>query len=42
MHRRIYQAIRTRDPEAARAAMDEHLRQALAAQASEEREPSRG
>ena len=36
MHRRIYQAIRARDPEAARAAMDEHLRLAQAAQASEE------
>jgi GntR family transcriptional regulator, transcriptional repressor for pyruvate dehydrogenase complex len=40
MHRRIYQAIRTRDPEAARAAMDEHLRLALAAQASEENRPT--
>jgi GntR family transcriptional repressor for pyruvate dehydrogenase complex len=27
-HRRVYRAIRTRDPEAARAAMDEHLRSA--------------
>jgi GntR family transcriptional repressor for pyruvate dehydrogenase complex len=34
-HRRIYQAIRTRDPEAARAAMDEHLRSAQAAKALE-------
>jgi GntR family transcriptional repressor for pyruvate dehydrogenase complex len=41
MHRRIYQAIRARDPEAARAAMDDHLRLAQAAQASEEDEPSR-
>jgi GntR family transcriptional repressor for pyruvate dehydrogenase complex len=36
MHRRIFQAIRTRDPEAARAAMDEHLQRAQAAQASED------
>ncbi len=28
MHRRIYQAVRSRDPEAARAAMDEHLQRA--------------
>jgi GntR family transcriptional repressor for pyruvate dehydrogenase complex len=35
-HRRIYQAIRARDPEAARAAMDEHLRRAQAGLASEE------
>jgi GntR family transcriptional repressor for pyruvate dehydrogenase complex len=41
MHRRIYQAIRTRDAEAARAAMDEHLRLAQAAQASEEDSPAR-
>jgi GntR family transcriptional repressor for pyruvate dehydrogenase complex len=40
MHRRIYQAIRQRDPEAARAAMDEHLRLAQAAQASEEDRPA--
>lgn len=39
MHRRIYQAIRAHDPEAARAAMDEHLRLAHAAQASEESRP---
>lgn len=39
MHRRIYQAIRAHDPEAARAAMDEHLRLAHAAQASEEARP---
>jgi GntR family transcriptional regulator, transcriptional repressor for pyruvate dehydrogenase complex len=36
MHRRIYQAVRARDPEAARATMDEHLRRARAAQASED------
>ena len=41
MHRRIYQAIRARDPEGARAAMDEHLRLAQAAQASEEDDPAR-
>jgi GntR family transcriptional repressor for pyruvate dehydrogenase complex len=40
MHRRIYQAIRVRDPEAARLAMDDHLRRAQAAQASEEDRPS--
>jgi GntR family transcriptional repressor for pyruvate dehydrogenase complex len=34
-HRRIYQAIRGRDPEAARAAMDEHLRSAQSAKAEE-------
>jgi DNA-binding FadR family transcriptional regulator len=39
MHRRIYQAVRSRDPEAARATMDEHPRLALAAQASEEDGP---
>jgi GntR family transcriptional regulator, transcriptional repressor for pyruvate dehydrogenase complex len=39
MHRRIYQAIRAHDPVAARAAMDEHLRLAHAAQASEEARP---
>ena len=36
MHRRIYQAVRSRDPEAARAAMDEHLQRALARMVSEE------
>jgi GntR family transcriptional repressor for pyruvate dehydrogenase complex len=36
MHRRIYLAIRARDAEAARAAMDEHLRRAQAGLASEE------
>jgi GntR family transcriptional repressor for pyruvate dehydrogenase complex len=41
MHRRIYQAIRTHDAEAARAAMDNHLRLAQAAQASEENGPGR-
>lgn len=39
MHRTIYQAIRTRDPAAARAAMDEHLRVALARMAREEVPP---
>jgi GntR family transcriptional repressor for pyruvate dehydrogenase complex len=36
MHRRIYQAIRDREPERARAAMSEHLEMARSAQASEE------
>jgi GntR family transcriptional repressor for pyruvate dehydrogenase complex len=36
IHRRIYQAIRSRDAEAARVAMDEHLRLALARMVSEE------
>jgi GntR family transcriptional regulator, transcriptional repressor for pyruvate dehydrogenase complex len=36
MHRKIYQAIRAHDPEAARLAMEEHLRLAQAAWASEE------
>jgi GntR family transcriptional repressor for pyruvate dehydrogenase complex len=35
MHRRIYRAIRARDPQAARAAMSEHLTQARHAQALE-------
>ncbi len=35
-HRRVYNAIRARDPEEARAAMSEHLSTALAAQDSEE------
>ena len=35
MHRRIYQAIRGRDPAAARAAMNEHLQLAAAHQAKE-------
>ena len=39
MHRRIYQAVRSRDPEAARAAMDEHLQRALARMVSEETAP---
>lgn len=36
MHRRIYQAIRSRDAEAARTAMDDHLQRALAHMVSEE------
>jgi GntR family transcriptional repressor for pyruvate dehydrogenase complex len=36
MHRRIYQAIRARDTEAARAAMDDHVRLAQIAQASDD------
>ena len=36
MHRRIYQAIRVHDAEAARLAMDEHLRRALERMVSEE------
>jgi GntR family transcriptional repressor for pyruvate dehydrogenase complex len=40
MHRKIFLAIRTRDPEAARAAMNEHLKQSSAYQA-EEPQPSR-
>jgi GntR family transcriptional repressor for pyruvate dehydrogenase complex len=36
LHRKIYHAIRARDPEAAGAAMDDHLRRAQAALASEE------
>ena len=35
-HRRIYQAIRARDPEAARLAMDDHVRHARLAKATEE------
>jgi GntR family transcriptional repressor for pyruvate dehydrogenase complex len=35
MHRRIYQAIRARDPEAARRAMAEHLARSRAFQAEE-------
>jgi len=35
-HRKIYQAIRARDAEAARAAMDEHVRLAQLAQATEQ------
>jgi GntR family transcriptional repressor for pyruvate dehydrogenase complex len=35
MHRRVYQAIRARDPEAARAAMNEHLLHSSAFQAEE-------
>jgi GntR family transcriptional repressor for pyruvate dehydrogenase complex len=40
MHRRIYQAVRARDPVAARAAMDEHLRVALARMISEDAAPT--
>jgi GntR family transcriptional repressor for pyruvate dehydrogenase complex len=36
MHRKIYQAIRARDAAAARVAMDEHVRLAQLAQATEE------
>jgi GntR family transcriptional repressor for pyruvate dehydrogenase complex len=36
MHRRIYQAIKARDPERARREMDEHLDMARQAQAGEE------
>jgi DNA-binding FadR family transcriptional regulator len=36
MHRKIYQAIRARDREAARAAMDEHVRLARLAQARDD------
>jgi len=36
MHRKIYQAVRTRDPDAARVVMEEHLRQAQSSQASED------
>jgi GntR family transcriptional repressor for pyruvate dehydrogenase complex len=36
MHRKIYQAIRARDREAARAAMDEHVRLAQIAQAADD------
>jgi GntR family transcriptional repressor for pyruvate dehydrogenase complex len=36
MHRKIYQAIRARDREAARAAMDEHVRLAQLAQAADD------
>jgi GntR family transcriptional repressor for pyruvate dehydrogenase complex len=42
MHRRIYLAIRARDPEAARVAMEEHLRLALARMLSEEAGPASG
>jgi len=40
IHRRIYQAIRSRDAEAARVAMDEHLRLALARMTSEDAVPA--
>ena len=42
MHRKIYQAIRSRDPEAARAAMDEHVRLAQIAQATDDAPVARG
>ena len=38
MHRRIYRAVKSRDPELARDEMSEHLDMARQAQASEERE----
>jgi len=41
LHRRIYQAIRARDAEAARSAMSEHLIRASAHQAMESGEPKR-
>ena len=41
LHRRIYQAIRSRDPEAARNAMNEHLLRASAYQALEQGEMKR-
>jgi GntR family transcriptional repressor for pyruvate dehydrogenase complex len=41
LHRRIYQAIRARDPEAARNAMNEHLIRASAYQAMEQGETKR-
>jgi GntR family transcriptional regulator, transcriptional repressor for pyruvate dehydrogenase complex len=41
LHRRIYQAIRARDPEAARNAMNEHLIRASAYQALEQGEMKR-
>src|SRR6478672_6683586 len=42
MHRRIYQAVRSRDAEAARQAMNEHLTQASRHQAKESPEESNG
>jgi len=39
MHRKIYQAIRARDREAARAAMDEHVLEAQVAQAADDAVP---
>lgn len=41
MHRKIYQAIRARDTEGARAAMDEHVRLAQVAQAADDASPLR-
>ena len=42
MHRRVYQAIRARDPEAARLAMNEHLLHSSAFQAEESGEGAAG
>jgi GntR family transcriptional repressor for pyruvate dehydrogenase complex len=42
MHRRIYQAVRSRDADAARDAMNEHLAQASRHQAQEPNEPAAG
>jgi GntR family transcriptional repressor for pyruvate dehydrogenase complex len=39
MHRRIFQAVRAHDPQAARAAMNEHLQQSSAYQAEEPQAP---
>jgi GntR family transcriptional repressor for pyruvate dehydrogenase complex len=39
IHRRMYQAIRARDAEASRVAMDEHLHLALARMTSEDAGP---
>jgi GntR family transcriptional regulator, transcriptional repressor for pyruvate dehydrogenase complex len=41
MHRRIYQAIRARDPEGARRTMNEHLTEASLQQAQEPQRPRR-
>lgn len=41
MHRRIYQAIRARDPVAARKIMEEHLTQASEQRAQEPKRPRR-
>jgi GntR family transcriptional regulator, transcriptional repressor for pyruvate dehydrogenase complex len=40
MHRRIYRAVRARDPELSRREMEEHLDKARQAQASED-QPAR-
>ena len=42
MHRKIYQAIRARDVDGARAAMDEHVRLAQLAQAADDEQPDPG